>query len=92
MKTRSDLSILIVEDEKLLNRSFGASRAGRGYDVHAVFTGSAVIAQLHQAWFDAAKGAGKMAQTDTSPAPPGSGAIGGGTKKELINDHLSIVI
>jgi CheY-like chemotaxis protein len=52
MKTSADTSILVVEDQKLLNWSLAKSLAKWGFDVHPVFTGSDAIAQLEKSGFD----------------------------------------
>jgi len=52
MMTRADKSILIVEDEKLLNWSLTKSLGKWGFTVHPVFTGSEALAQLEQSGFD----------------------------------------
>lgn len=52
MAPGADKSILIVEDEKLLNWSLGKSLAKWGFDVHTVFTGCEAIAQLERSGFD----------------------------------------
>ncbi len=52
MMTRVDKSILIVEDEKLLNWSLAKSAAKWGFDVHPVFTGSEALALLEKSGFD----------------------------------------
>ena len=46
MMTIADKSILIVEDEKLLNWSLAKSVAKWGFDVHPVFTGGEAVALL----------------------------------------------
>lgn len=40
------MSVLVVEDEKLLNWSLAKSLTKWGYDVHPVFTGADAVAQL----------------------------------------------
>jgi CheY-like chemotaxis protein len=52
MKTSADTSILVVEDQKLLNWSLAKSLAKWGFDVHPVFTGSDAIAQIEKSGFD----------------------------------------
>lgn len=49
---RSDKSILVVEDEKLLNWSLVKSLSKWGFDVHPVSTGSEALAQLDKSGFD----------------------------------------
>ena len=52
MMTIADKSILIVEDEKLLNWSLAKSVAKWGFDVHPVFTGGEAVALLEKSGFD----------------------------------------
>jgi CheY-like chemotaxis protein len=52
MIARSDKSILVVEDEKLLNWSLVKSLSKWGFDVHPVFTGSEAMSQLDRFGFD----------------------------------------
>jgi DNA-binding response OmpR family regulator len=46
------MSVLVVEDEKLLNWSLAKSLSKWGFDVHPVFTGSEAMAQLEKSGFD----------------------------------------
>ncbi len=48
----SDISVLVVEDEKLLNWSLASSLSKWGYDVHPVFTGNEAVARLEKSSFD----------------------------------------
>jgi DNA-binding response OmpR family regulator len=52
MKTSAHMSILVVEDQKLLNWSLAKSLAKWGFDVHPVFTGNDAMAQLERSGFD----------------------------------------
>lgn len=52
MMAMADKSILIVEDEKLLNWSLAKSLAKWGFDVHPVFTGREAVALLEKSGFD----------------------------------------
>jgi DNA-binding response OmpR family regulator len=52
MTTGTDVSILVVEDQKLLNWSLARSLAKWGFDVHPVFTGNDAMAQLEKSGFD----------------------------------------
>ncbi len=52
MRTSAAYSILIVEDEKLLNWSLAKSLAKWGYDVHPVFTAGEALAMLDKSGFD----------------------------------------
>jgi len=52
MSTNSDICILVVEDEKLLNWSLAKSLSNWGFNVHPVFTGREAIAQLESSGFD----------------------------------------
>ena len=45
-KACGTMSVLVVEDEKLLNWSLAKSLTEWGYDVHPVFTGADAVAQL----------------------------------------------
>jgi DNA-binding response OmpR family regulator len=45
------MSILVVEDEKLLNWSLVKSLSKWGFDVHPVFTGKEAMAQLQKSGF-----------------------------------------
>jgi DNA-binding response OmpR family regulator len=45
-------SILVVEDEKLMNWSLAKSLSKWGFDVHPVFTGNEAMAQLEKSGFD----------------------------------------
>ena len=49
---REDISILVVEDEKLLNWSLASSLSKWGFDVQPVFTGNEAIAQIDRSGFD----------------------------------------
>jgi CheY-like chemotaxis protein len=52
MMTGVDKSILIVEDDKLLNWSLAKSLAKWGFAAHPVFTGSEAMAELDKSGFD----------------------------------------
>lgn len=49
---REDMTVLVVEDEKLLNWSLASSLCKWGYEVQPVFTGSEALARIEKAWFD----------------------------------------
>jgi len=49
---KADMSVLIVEDEKLLNWSLVESLSKWGFDVHPVFTGNDAVAKLDNLGFD----------------------------------------
>jgi CheY-like chemotaxis protein len=51
MKTSADKSILVIEDQKLLNWSLARSLAKWGFDVHPVFTAGDAMAQLEKSGF-----------------------------------------
>jgi len=46
------LSVLVVEDEKLLNWSLAKSLSKWGFEVRPVFTGHEAVAQIENSWFD----------------------------------------
>ena len=48
----AEKSVLVVEDEKLLNWSLASSLAKWGFNVRPVFTGGDAVAQLEKAAFD----------------------------------------
>lgn len=50
--SNSQMRILVVEDEKLLNWSLAKSLAKWGFQVHPAFTGSEAMALLEQSGFD----------------------------------------
>jgi len=52
MIAKADKSILVVEDEKLLNWSLAKSLSKWGFDVHPVFTANEAMAQLEKSGFD----------------------------------------
>jgi DNA-binding response OmpR family regulator len=52
MMTKTDLTILVVEDEKLMNWSLAKSISNWGFDVRPVFTGNEAMAQLEKSGFD----------------------------------------
>ena len=52
MMTDAGVSILVVEDEKLMNWSLAKSLAKWGFNVQPVFTGSEAMAQLEKSGFD----------------------------------------
>jgi DNA-binding response OmpR family regulator len=52
MPTNTDISILVVEDEKLLNWSLAKSLSNWGFGVHPVFTGHEALSQLEKSGFD----------------------------------------
>jgi len=52
MPTNTDVSILVVEDEKLLNWSLAKSLSNWGFGVHPVFTGRDALSQLEKSGFD----------------------------------------
>ncbi len=52
MMARAEMSILIVEDEKLVNWSLAKSVTKWGFDVHPVFTGKEALALLETCGFD----------------------------------------
>ncbi len=47
------VSVLVVEDEKLLNWSLAESLSKWGFDVRPVFTGTEAVAQIENSYFDA---------------------------------------
>lgn len=47
-----DKSVLVVEDEKLLNWSLARSLSNWGFDVHPVLTGTDALAELAESGFD----------------------------------------
>ncbi len=49
---KANISVLVVEDEKLLNWSLAKSLAKWGFEVRPVFTGKEAVAQLENSWFD----------------------------------------
>ena len=49
---REDMSVLVVEDEKLLNWSLASSLSKWGFEVQPVFTGSEALAQIEKSGFD----------------------------------------
>lgn len=49
---REDMSVLVVEDEKLLNWSLASSLSKWGFDVRPVFTGNEALAQIEKSGFD----------------------------------------
>jgi DNA-binding response OmpR family regulator len=49
---RADMSVLVVEDEKLLNWSLASSLSKWGFEVQPVFTGTDAVAQLEKSGFD----------------------------------------
>ena len=49
-----DISVLVVEDEKLLNWSLAKSLSKWGFEVRPVFTGREAIAQIENSRFDVA--------------------------------------
>jgi DNA-binding response OmpR family regulator len=53
MMKSAGMSILVVEDEKLMNWSLAKSLAKWGFDVLPVFTGNEAMAQLEKSGFDA---------------------------------------
>jgi DNA-binding response OmpR family regulator len=53
MRSKAYKSILVVEDEKLLNWSLVKSLSKWGFDVHPVFTANEAMAQLEKSGFDA---------------------------------------
>ncbi|MBP1598725.1 MAG: two-component system, NtrC family, response regulator [Acidobacteria bacterium] len=52
MMAKPDMSILVVEDEKLLNWSLAKSLSKWGFHVLPVFTGSEAMAQMEKGGFD----------------------------------------
>jgi len=52
MRTKAVISILVVEDEKLLNWSLVKSLSKWGFDVHPVSTGREAIAMLDKSGFE----------------------------------------
>lgn len=52
MRSKPEKSILVVEDEKLLNWSLVKSLSKWGFDVHPVFTANEAMAQLEKSGFD----------------------------------------
>lgn len=49
---RDDISVLVVEDEKLLNWSVASSLSKWGFAVQPVFTGNDAVAQIEKSGFD----------------------------------------
>ncbi len=49
---KPNVSVLVVEDEKLLNWSLAKSLSKWGFDVRPVFTGHEAVAQIENSWFD----------------------------------------
>ncbi len=52
MPTNTEICILVVEDEKLLNWSLAKSLSNWGFGVHPVFTGNEALSQLEKSGFD----------------------------------------
>ncbi|NWG14421.1 MAG: response regulator [Acidobacteria bacterium] len=46
------MSVLVVEDQRLLNWSLAKSLGKWGFDVRPVFTGHEAVAQIENSWFD----------------------------------------
>jgi len=46
------ITVLVVEDEKLLNWSLAKSLSKWGFEVRPVFTGNEAVAQIENSWFD----------------------------------------
>ena len=49
---KPNVSVLVVEDEKLLNWSLAKSLSKWGFEVRPVFTGHEAVAQIENSWFD----------------------------------------
>ncbi len=49
---KPNASVLVVEDEKLLNWSLAKSLSKWGFDVRPVFSGHEAVAQIENSWFD----------------------------------------
>ena len=49
---REDVTVLVVEDEKLLNWSLSSSLTKWGFDVRPVFTGTDALDQIEKSGFD----------------------------------------
>jgi CheY-like chemotaxis protein len=49
---REGMSVLVVEDEKLLNWSLASSLSKWGFEVQPVFTGNEALAQIEKSEFD----------------------------------------
>jgi two-component system, OmpR family, response regulator len=49
---REDMSVLVVEDEKLLNWSLASSLSKWGFEVQPVFSGNEALAQIEKSGFD----------------------------------------
>lgn len=49
---QEDMSVLVVEDEKLLNWSLASSLSKWGFEVQHVFTGNEALARIESSGFD----------------------------------------
>jgi DNA-binding response OmpR family regulator len=49
---KTDMSVLVVEDEKLLNWSLASSLSKWGFEVQPVFSGSEAVALIEKSGFD----------------------------------------
>jgi CheY-like chemotaxis protein len=49
---KTDMSVLVVEDEKLLNWSLASSLSKWGFEVQPVFSGNEAMAQIEKSGFD----------------------------------------